>query len=419
MSPLAPPNLERIAEDLETLSGFRERSAPGWTRRVFTAVDDDAREWVAQQMRRAGFEVARDAGANLIGTLRGTTGEAGAVVTGSHTDTVQGGGRFDGIAGVLGAIEAARCLTDAGVRLGRDLVVVDFLGEEPNDFGLSCVGSRVVAGHLDDHHLELTDPAGRTLAAALKDTGGDPSALSAAKWQPQRVHCFLELHIEQGPMLEQTGTPIGVVTGIAGIHRLSATLAGQPDHAGTTPMDLRRDALCGGAEVVLALERLAANGGVATVGRMDVDPGALNVVPGAVELWAEARSSDDAWLAEIGKLFEAELRAIAVRRRLEPVVRWLSKEAPVPVTDWVAGTITDAAGSLGLGTIALPSGAGHDASLMANLGPMGMIFVPSRDGRSHCPEEWTDLDQIGAGVAVLTEAIMLADARRPTAEGPQ
>jgi beta-ureidopropionase / N-carbamoyl-L-amino-acid hydrolase len=413
VSPLPAPNLERLGRDLEILAGFRDPSALGWTRRVFSAVDNDARDFVAEQMRLAGLDVSVDAGANLVGTLRGTGGETAAVVTGSHTDTVQGGGRFDGIAGVLGAIEAVRCLTEGGVRLGRDLVVVDFLGEEPNDFGLSCVGSRVIAGHLGEDHLRLTDPTGSTLAAALAQAGGDPEALTGARWAPGRVHCFLELHIEQGPVLEQTGVPIGVVTGIAGIHRVRATLEGQPDHAGTTPMDLRRDALCGGAEVILALERLAVNGGVATTGRIHVDPGALNVVPGSVQLWAEARSSDEAWLAGIAKLFETELAAIAARRRLEPSVQWVSREAPVPVTDWVADTIVQASSSLGLDTLALPSGAGHDASLMANLGPMGMLFVPSRDGRSHCPEEWTDLEQIGAGVAVLTEAIALADARRP------
>jgi N-carbamoyl-L-amino-acid hydrolase len=415
VSTAAPPDLARVAGDLEALSSYRDPQAPGWTRRAFSPYDRAGREWVAARMKDAGLSVSTDAAANLIGTLPGTRKLPGAIVTGSHTDTVQGGGRFDGIIGVLGAIEAVRCLRQAGVLLAHDLVVIDFLGEEPNDFGLSCVGSRALAGALEDTHLALVGPDGGTLGAALASVGGRPEALAKARWRGD-LHCYIELHIEQGPVLESARIPIGVVTGIAGIHRLVARITGRPDHAGTTPMSLRRDALSGAAEAVLAIERLGA-GGVATTGRLEIRPGALNVVPAEAVLWAEARSAEEKWLDRFGRELAAELEAIGGRRRLGTALEWLSREAPVPVTDWVAGAVGEAARLEGLGTLQIPSGAGHDASHMARLGPMGMIFVPSRAGRSHCPEEWTDVEDIGRGIAVLTGSVMLCDSWEGRATG--
>lgn len=411
MSPLPPPDLGRVTRDIEALSSYRDRQAPGWTRRVFSTADREAREWVGDLMTASGLRVETDAAANLFGTLPGTGRLPGAIVTGSHTDTVVGGGRFDGIIGVLGAIEAVRSLRDAGIRLDHDLVVADFLGEEPNDFGISCVGSRAVAGTLREEHLNLVDPDGRTLGQALSGAGGQPARLAQASWGPGRLHCFVELHIEQGPRLADAGVPIGVVTGIAGIERLLARFEGRADHAGTTPMGHRRDAFLGAAEAALAIECLA-EGGVATAGRLEIHPGAHNVVPGVADLWAEARSDDERWLAGFGQRAEAEVAAIGVRRHLSASVRWISRERPVLVTDWVTDAADRAAAALGLRSLRMPSGAGHDAAHMARLGPMGMIFVPSRGGRSHCPEEWTDLEQVVQGIAVLAEAIRLTDLRR-------
>jgi N-carbamoyl-L-amino-acid hydrolase len=416
------PHLDRLRADLERLATFREPDAPGWTRPVFSALDREARGWIADQMAAAGLKVQSDQAANVIGTRPGRRRERAAVVTGSHTDTVHGGGRFDGIIGVLGAIEVARCLNEAGTELEHDLVIVDFLGEEPNDFGLSCIGSRAIAGSLEPEHLELTNLAGEVLADALRLAGGDPGAVTGARWDPERVHAYVELHIEQGPLLEQAGATIGVVTGIAGIERLIVTFEGQSDHAGTTRMDLRRDALCGAAELVLAIERLARGeaggalsavrgaGSVATVGQLDVEPGALNVVPGAAHLRAEARSHDDAWLDEFAHRIDAETVAIAASRGLKTTLSWVTRQHAVPVTAWVSEVIWGAAAALGFDPLAVPSDAGHDACYAARLGPMGMIFVPSNGGRSHCPEEWTDLDQIGDGVAVLAETILRLDA---------
>ncbi|MGA3214511.1 MAG: hydantoinase/carbamoylase family amidase [Acidimicrobiales bacterium] len=355
--------------------------------------------------------------------MPGAAGLSGAIVTGSHTDTVQGGGRYDGIIGVLGAIEAVRCLRSSGAELDHDLVVVDFLGEEPNDFGLSCLGSRAVAGALDEGHLALRDAEGRNLAEAIRAAGGRPAELAGARW-PERLHCYVELHIEQGPVLEQAGVPIAVVTGIAGIYRLLAGITGQPDHAGTTPMGRRRDALLGAAEVALAIEEIAQGplagalaSGVATAGRLEIRPGAQNVVPAEADLWAEARSADGAWLDEFGRRVTSELGTIGARRHLETTLSWLSRQAPVPVTGWVASAIAEAARAQAIEPLHLASGAGHDASHMARLGPMGMLFVPSRAGRSHCPEEWTDLEDIGRGISVLVETMVICDHREEAALG--
>jgi len=409
VSRLPPPDLARVADDLETLASYRDPGAPGWTRRVFSRFDRAGREWVAGRMEQAGLALETDAAANLIGRLPGAAGLPGAIVTGSHTDTVYGGGRYDGIVGVLGAIEAIRCLRQAGAELAHDLVVVDFLGEEPNDFGLSCVGSRAIAGELDAQHLKLVGPEGHNLGEALAACGGQPAALARARW-PAGLHCYVELHIEQGPVLEKARVPIGVVTGIVGIRRLVVHITGQPDHAGTTPMGRRRDALLGAAESALAVERLA-SGGVATVGRLEVRPGAQNVVPAEADLWAEARSAEEGWLDHFERNLTDALGAIGTGRQLGMSLSWISRKSPVPATPWVADAIAEAARSQGIEPLSLASGAGHDASFMAHLGPMGMVFVPSRSGRSHCPEEWTDIDDIGRGIAVLAETVMICDGK--------
>ncbi len=402
------PDLGRVGDDLEVISTYRDPDLPGWTRRVFSPFDMAARAWVGKKMAVAGLTVETDAGGNLIGRLRGTEGRRAALVTGSHTDTVHGGGRFDGIVGVLGAIEVVRMLTESGHALRHDLVVVDFLGEEPNDFGLSCVGSRAIVGALGPEHLDLVDPGGHCLRDLLAAAGGDPARLEGARWPLGALRCFVELHIEQGPRLERAGASIGVVSGIVGIHRLLSAFEGRPDHAGTTPMGERRDALLGAAEAALRIEDLA-RGGVATAGRLDVRPGAHNVVPAEADLWAEVRSDDASWLASFGRDIERSVAEIGSRRSLSTSLSWVSREDPVLATNWVCDAVARAAVACGFDPVVLPSGAGHAAAHMARLGPMGMIFVPSREGRSHCPEEWTDLAQVGHGISVLAETLLACD----------
>ena len=404
----ATVNLSRLEADLEALATFRDPRLPGWSRMVFSAPYRESRDWVAAKMTGAGLTVTRDAAGNLVGVLPG--GKGPCLVAGSHTDTVSGGGRFDGPLGVVAAIEAARCVVESGHPLRHELRIIDFLGEEPNDFGVSCVGSRAVAGNLEADHLNLKDPAGRTLAEAIRSAGARPDEIATAAWRPGEVAAYVELHIEQGPVLETAGVPVGIVTGIAGIARAKVVLRGTADHAGTTPMAVRRDALAAAAEVVLAVERLASDGeGVGTCGRLVSQPGALNVVPGFAEIGIEFRSTDPAWLDSRLDLLNAALSELRLRRGIEAILTGLSRTAPVATSAEIQAAFGQALERLSLTWLALPSGAGHDAVQMARIGPVGMLFVPSRDGRSHCPEEWTEPRHVEAGAAALLASLLELD----------
>ena len=406
------PDAARISADIEELSTFAEPDTPGWTRRWFSDAYRAARPWVAQRMRDAGLDVHHDAAGNIVGVLPGDGSASGALVTGSHTDTVHGGGRFDGIVGVMGAIEVARLLRESGTRLRHDLRIIDFLGEEPNDFGLSCVGSRAISGQLSPEHLDFTGISGHRLGDAMAAFGLDPQAAVRMAWTPDEVAAYVELHIEQGPRLERTGTPVGVVTAIAGIERLLATFLGRADHAGTMPMDERRDALTAAAAAALAIEQTVSCAGpdaVATTGRIEAYPGALNVVPERAQMWTEVRSTDGVWLDAARRQLTEEVQQVARGRGIDVDIECLSDQPPVPAASFMQDSIARAADAAGLAWRAVPSGAGHDAAHMAHLGPMGMIFVPSKDGKSHCPQEWTDPDQIANGVRLLGATIVRLD----------
>lgn len=411
VSRLAPAcSEERISADLEALAAFRDPNLPGWTRTAFSQEGIDGRNWVKRQMLLAGMAVSRDAANNLIGTLQGVGGREKAIAIGSHTDTVNSGGRFDGIIGVLGAIEIVRSLRAAGMTLNHDLRVVDFFNEEPNAYGLSCVGSRAIAGVLTREHLELCDSSGQTLAEGLESVGGVPADALKCSWGEDELLAFLELHIEQGPVLERSKLPLAVVTSIAGIHRVLVEFVGQADHAGATPMTDRRDALCAASEGILEVERLASGGaGVGTVGRIESEPGATNVVPATARFWVEFRSGSEEWLESRQIALEVELKRIAHLRSVEVSLHWLSVVSPVAVSAPVQKAIESAIDQHGLQYARMFSGAGHDAAHLARLAPMGMIFVPSKDGRSHTPEEWTDVGEIAIGARMLLQTIINLD----------
>ncbi|HUY24309.1 MAG TPA: Zn-dependent hydrolase [Candidatus Saccharimonadales bacterium] len=414
MSSLPPPDQDRLWRQLMELAEFRELDQPGWTRRLFSEPYQRSRAWTRDLMEAAGLEVQADAVGNLLGRLAGVSSDVPELVIGSHTDTVAGGGRFDGMVGVVAAVEVARLLGQTGRRLRHSLLVVDFLGEEPNRFGISCVGSAAVVGQLGEELLRLTDEKGDTLAAALAGIGASPGGLSEMVWPTQRLHGYLELHIEQGARLEREGIRLGVVTSIAGIHRGVITLVGRPDHAGTAAMDDRRDALAAAAEVVLLVERLARESrlggdGVGTVGRLEIAPGAANVVPGMAIVWVEFRSAESKWLDDRHRALEAGVRDCAARRRLEVEIEWISEGSPVACAPGPRRAIVEAIEELGQAHLELPSGASHDAALLAQICPIGMIFIPSREGRSHCPEEWTDPEDVALGAEALLGAVLRLD----------
>ncbi|MGI4814489.1 MAG: Zn-dependent hydrolase [Janthinobacterium lividum] len=409
-----PINFDRLWTRVHTLSEFTRKDIP-WTRRAFTREFATGRDWLVSQYEEAGLQIRRDEGGNLIGRRAGSEPALPPLVSGSHSDTVMGGGRFDGIIGTLAALEVAHALRDAGCRLRHDFEVVDFLSEEPSDYGVSCVGSRAMSGRLDAEMLRARNQDGETLVDAIGRVGGNMRSASYAPRQAGSVAAFIELHIEQGPVLESRGIPIGAVTNIVGIRRVAIKVSGQPDHAGTTPMDLRRDALVGAARLIDKAHRMATllsgkpHYVVATIGRLSLTPNVPNAVPGTVDMILEVRSDN----AEVLREFpQGLLRACATslaELRVSASFEELTFGAPTDCAAPVVKCIEDVAARLGLPSMRMPSGAGHDAVYMAGLCPAGMIFIPCLHGRSHCPEEWIDQPQLDAGAAVLAECLIELD----------
>jgi N-carbamoyl-L-amino-acid hydrolase len=407
------PNAERIQAAIETLARLTTPEQP-YTRRSFTPLYRQGRDQVASWMQEAGLEVSLDQAANLIGRRSGSGSALAPIAIGSHTDTVPGGGRFDGIIGVVAAIEIARCLNEQGITLRHPVAVIDYLAEEPSEFGLSTIGSRAMAGALLPEHLRLTDPTGRTLAEAIAQMGGDPEHLAEARRAPGAFALSLELHIEQGPVLEEAQIPIGIVTGLVGIQRAQIILEGEANHAGTTPMRLRRDALAGAAEIILALERLCRGTdgkAVGTVGKISAAPNASNVIAVQTELIAEWRSVDPLLLTDLAAHFKEHVRDIAARRSLQLSYQILSDTEPVQVPQEVQRLLMQTCATLGLQAHLMPSGAGHDTNHLAVLAPAGMVFIPSRGGRSHCPQEWSEIDAIARGTLVMGQALLAFDSQ--------
>lgn len=401
---------ERLWRDIETLAGFTRPDTP-WTRRAFSPEYDAARRWLKAAFVEAGLAVELDAAANIIGRRAGSEPGLPPLVTGSHTDTVPAGGRFDGIAGVLASLAFARALEASGTALRHPLEVVDFLSEEPSDFGVSSIGSRAFAGKLSAEQLAMTDPSGETLAAAIARVGGTPAALAEPLRRMGDTAAYVELHIEQGRVLERAALPIGVVDHIVGIRRLSLVVTGRADHAGATPMDARFDALAGAAKVITAVETLAnaMNGKphyvVATVGKISVSPNAANAVAGRVEMILDLRAGSNDVLTDFPELLMTRCDLGALGFEIAPI-------STAPVTDCapeVMAAIAAAADRLGLGHRTLTSGAGHDAVNAAFTGPTGMIFIPCREGRSHVPEEWSTPEQLYDGARVLAETLLALD----------
>lgn len=407
-------NIERLWNRVNTLSSFTLPDVP-WTRRAFSPEFEPARQWLKAEFESAGLSVTLDAGGNLIGQLDGSEADLKPLISGSHCDTVVGGGRFDGIIGVLAALEVAHALKDAGQRLRHPFQVIDFLSEEPSDYGISCVGSRAFAGLLTAEMLASKNRAGESLAHAMTRIGGAPERLGQALREPGSTAAFVELHIEQGPVLESRGLLIGSVTNIVGIRRVGITVHGLPDHAGTTPMDLRRDALVGAAELIREARNMAADMSgnphyvVATVGRLDVSPNVPNAVPGKVEMVLEVRSDSKQVLLEFPEHLLERCAAVLADLRLTVDSIPLTYADPSDCSTIVIEAVSEVAEQLGLPHMTMPSGAGHDAVYVGATGPMGMVFVPCLNGRSHCPEEWLEPQQLLDGTRVLAQTLIYLD----------
>jgi allantoate deiminase len=373
------------------------------TRRFGTPALREAGELAGAWMRQAGMTVRRDAIGNVVGRREGG---ARTLLLGSHLDTVPDAGRYDGALGVLvalAAVEAAHALPFA-------VEVYGFADEEGTRYGTSYLGSRVVAGRFERALLDRLDADGVALADALRAFGGHPDGLSEARRDPADLVGYCEVHIEQGPVLETRGTPLGVVTGIAGQSGIAVGFVGAAGHAGTVPMELRRDALGAAAELVLAVEGVGRSVDelVATVGKLSVDPGAANVIPGAATLSVDVRHLDDA--VRVGAVERLHDRASEIAEARRVGLRWQVRDTPAVTCDPALTELMEHA--IGSDAMRLPSGAGHDAAMMASICPVAMLLVRCAGGISHHPDESVSVEDVAAAIDATTRLLQLVDARR-------
>jgi N-carbamoyl-L-amino-acid hydrolase len=398
---------ERLISDLDTLARIGATTTGGVTRPAYSDDDLAARAVVREMMHAVGLDVRVDAGGNSVGTRAGRRADLPPLVIGSHTDTVPDGGRYDGALGVLAAIEVARLLNERNLMLRHPLEVVDFQNEEGG-----LIGSKIVAGRFSADALGLAATSGHTIGDGIKRLGGHVARLGEARRLPGSIAAYVELHIEQGRVLERAQTDIGIVEGIVGIHYWEVTFDGVASHAGTTPMADRHDALLAAARFVDAVHGVVtARSGthVGTVGRLAVFPGGANVIPGRVVLTLELRDLGVATIAALFRDVETEGQRIAEQTGTTFAARPTLTSDPSPTDALVRRAIAEAADAVGLRCHSMPSGAGHDAQNMMALGPAGMIFVPSVNGISHSPAERTEDRDVVNGANVLLGALLRLD----------
>jgi allantoate deiminase len=387
-----------LAADLEEVARIGADGG-GVSRFAWTPELAQANEWLIRRLEELGVETEIDAAGNVLG--RWEEGEGTAVLVGSHLDTVPRGGHYDGALGVLAALDVVRTLKREGASLRRPLWIVSFNDEEGSRFQTGMLGSRAFIGDLDPE-----DWRRRGVADAMASGGFEFDRLGDAK-AVDRVRAYLELHIEQGPVLEQEGLDLGIVTGIAGLLGFRVRLTGEANHAGTTPMASRRDALAGAARVVLELRDEARSRGdmTANVGILTVAPGGFNVIPGTAEFTIDARAGDADAFARAEKFVRDTLERIAAEEQLELDVTETHRKPPMPLDPGLQELLAEAAAAEAATARSMPSGAGHDAMILAKHVPAAMLFVPSRAGISHSPDEYTPPEQCELGARVLARAV--------------
>ncbi|WP_448570311.1 allantoate amidohydrolase [Trichothermofontia sp.] len=399
-------NAERLAQSVEQLAAIGQLPGGGVRRIAYTPEDLQARAQVQAWMAAAGMDVRTDAAGNLIGTYPGTNPDLPLLMTGSHIDTVPTGGRYDGAFGVLAALEAVRTLAEQPLRLRHSLAVVVFTDEEG-----SMIGSKAIAGSVvpDPAYYRRSD--GEDIRTCLQRIGGNWDEIAQAYLPPGRIAAFVELHVEQGPVLESQGQQIGIVEGIVGQRRYQIQITGRANHAGTTPMDLRQDALVAAAQVVLAVQAIGQTPGqqVATVGMLHVFPNAANVIPGQVDLSVDLRDLANAHLDQLVAQLEQQLTTIAVQTQTQIHLTPCLKNDPALAHPAIQRAIAQSCEALTLSYTYLPSRASHDAQEIARIAPMGMIFVPSVAGLSHAEAEYTTPEQCTAGANVLLQTLLRLD----------
>ena len=408
-------NGDRLRDLLVSLSRFGANPEGGVSRLGFSKEDQAARGWLLERMREAGLEVWVDPAANIHGRRPGSEPSLPVLLFGSHIDSVPQGGNFDGDVGTLGALEVMLTLRDQKAQTRHPLEMVVWSNEEGVHYGKGLFGSRAAARGPDEGELAEKDEQGVALSEWLRRYGVNPARIADARLDPRAVAAYLELHIEQGPSLERAGVQIGVVEGIVGIDRYHVSARGFANHAGTTPMDERKDALVAASRLVQAVrEEVMAKPGrqVGNVGWVQVSPGAPNVVPGRVRLPIELRDLRRDVIDDMAGRIRARADAIARETGVTVVMERYSTDEPAPTDEGLRDLIEGEARAAGYTTMRMPSGAGHDAQSLGRAGiPIGMIFVPSKGGISHSPLERTEWDDCARGADVLYRTLRALDRR--------
>lgn len=398
-------NQQRIEEHIEMLSHFTATPGAGVTRLTYSKEDLQARNYIKEKMVEYGLAVTEDGFGNIFGKLEGTLPDAPSVIVGSHFDSVPNGGAYDGAAGVVVGLEVAALFKEHNLMPAYPLEIIALVEEEGSRFGGGLMGSRGMMGLLTEEDFKtLADKDGILAVDAMTDIWVNPA--NAKKREPKTIKAFLELHIEQGPILEETNIQIGVVEAIVGLTQLEITVQGQAGHAGTTPMDRRSDALVSAAHIIAVLPGIASDEGegtVITTGRLNVFPNGANVIPDKVVFSVDIRSGkEEHVLNAVRKVEEliAQQDGNGIRTSIEQQLYIEPKE----LNSGIRSLLKEASDTLEIPYCSINSGAGHDAMVFSDFTACGMIFIPSKNGLSHCPEEWSDASHLADGTTIIYEA---------------
>ena len=404
-------NLERIQRDIETLSRFNATPGNGVTRFSYSQQDKQARDYLMNEIKELGLEIRVDAVGNIRARLEGNNKDGPVVMTGSHIDSVRNGGRFDGVLGVVGALEAIRVIKEQNIKTNNPIELVIFAEEEGSNFGSTLLGSKFMVGRYTvDDLKKLKNSDGKTAYQVIKEFGLGINNYSAMGFKPSEIKCMIELHIEQSVVLDKAELSIGIVEAIAGMKTLRMVFRGVANHAGATPMGLRQDPMVAAGEAIMFIEKLAKEKAypstVATVGRISCLPNVPNVIPGEVAISVDVRDVKSEGIDIIISELEKEIKQIAKARRLDYEFQIIGQSEPVVLSADVVKAIEDTVKEKGYSYMRMNSGAVHDACMLADIVPVGMIFVPSINGRSHVPEEYTRYEDIKKGCDVLLGTVI-------------
>jgi ureidoglycolate amidohydrolase len=403
----------RLISELQTLATFTDAEpisdGTSVTRIVFSADDLRARAWLKELATTEGFEVRDDAVGNIFIRWTGTDPDLPAVATGSHTDAIPHAGMYDGTVGVLGGLEAMRALKRTGLQPRRSIELVMFTSEEPTRFGIGCLGSRLISGTLDPNRADALQDKNETTLAAVRTAAGFSGSLASVQLPPNHYHAWIELHIEQGPLLEREALPLGIVTSIAAPAGYRFTITGLGGHAGALLMPDRKDALCAAAELILSIEKHALATGaidtVATVGTCDVHPGAVNSVPSRVTLQLDIRDTDPTRRESVMQAVRRDCEELRQRRKLTITEELVNADAPAQSSPDIVKLVEEVCAAQNIPYKKMVSRAYHDSLFMARIAPIAMIFIPCRNGVSHRPDEYATPAHTTLGVQVLASVL--------------